>query len=224
MEPVAIRKIFSVAMLILAPLSLPSQANATLVFEDWTAPSDHLVTKDTISGLEWLNFSQTTTGHQAVRAGLQGTYDGFRFATTDELLGLFLNYVPGLDPGGFMFGSDPQISSDLQFVMDFLGYDDDQFLFVNTCAHATGCDPIGFGAGEGIGRHILRSDPASTAFAVFFGDDSDFTDVQALVRIPTPGTGGLFVIALAALAAFGSRARRKTSTRASTRVPTAGLI
>lgn len=200
---IAIRKVFSVAMLIFA-----SHADATLVFEDWKADSDNLVTKDTISGLEWLNFSQATIGHQAIRNSLHDVYDGFRFATTEELLGLFLNYVPQLSPTGFMFGTDAQIAADLQTVFDSLGYDDDIYSFVNTCVYPTGCDPLGFDAGDGISRNILSADPVASSFAVWFRNDNDFAQVQALVRIPEPTTAELLALGLIGMAGSALWQRR----------------
>jgi hypothetical protein len=96
-----------------------------------------------------------------------------------------------------MFGNDDVISSDLQFVMDNLDYDDDGMRFVNTCAHASGCDPIGLGAGEGLSRNILFTDRNDSSFAVWFGDDADFVGTQALVRVPDPTTGQLLLVGMA---------------------------
>lgn len=201
MAHIVIRKVGLVAVLIFA-----ANANATLVFEDWKTTSDSQITRDTVSGLEWLNFSQTTVGHQAVREGLHSTYDGFRFATTQELFGLFQNYVPGLDASGFMFGSDPQIADDLQYVMDSVGFDDERYLFVNTCAFASGCDSLGSGtAGDGLSKNILRSNPTEHIFAVWFGDDADFVLTQALVRVPEPGSMTLMMFGILALFTMGSR-------------------
>lgn len=169
-------------------------ANAALVHADWQSTNDQLITVDTQSGLQWLSFSQTAIGHQQIRDQLATTYSGFRFATTQELLNLFTTYVPGLAPSGFMFGNDDTISSDLQFVMDSLNYNDDNMRFVNTCSHPSGCDPLGLGAGEGLSRNILFTDRSDSSFAVWFGDDADFVDTQALVRVPDPTTGQLFLV------------------------------
>jgi hypothetical protein len=180
------------------------------VHSDWHTSGDQLVTSDTHSGLEWLNFSQTTTGHEVVRDGLATTYAGFRFATADELFGLFASYVPGLPTNGFMFGNDATISSELQFVMDSLGYDDAIYRFVNTCEYATGCDSLGFGAGKGIHRHILLADVDTSDFGVWFNDDIDFTQVQALVRVPEPDTLSLTLLAGLTLLVM-NRTRRRGS-------------
>jgi hypothetical protein len=184
-----------------------AHAQATLIHEDWHEAGDNLITRDTIGGLEWLNFSQTAASHQTVRDGLSTTYDGFRFATTQELLGLLLNYVPGLSPSGFMFGADAAIAADLQFVFDFLGYDDDQYRFVNTCDHAFGCKPSDFGGGIGLHRHILSVDASTSSFAIWFDNDIDFTQVQALVRVPEPGPAALFLVGL--LGVFAASAYRR---------------
>jgi hypothetical protein len=183
-----------------------TSANATLVHSDWQTAGDQLITVDTNSGLQWLNFSQTTIGHQAIRDSLSTVYEGFRFANAGELFGLFSSYVPGIPTNGFLFGNNAKTASDLQFVMDALGYDDNAYRFVNTCEHATGCDPLGFGAGEGIHRHLLVADLNTSDFNVFFNDDIDFAQVQALVKeVPEPGSLGLALLAGFMLVAVGRR-------------------
>ena len=186
-----------------------TNAGATLVHSDWQSQGDQLVTVDTNSGLQWLSFSQTTTGHQAVRDELDTLYAGFRFATASELQGLFTGYVPSLPANGFLFGNNPTTAGQLQFVMDAIGYADATFRFVNTCEFALGCDPLPFGGGLGIHRHLLSADVATSDFAVFFNDDIDFAQVQALVRVPEPGTFGLALLAGLTLFAV-HRSRRRT--------------
>lgn len=194
---------------------IASQAQATLIHKDWQNAGDQLITVDSDSGLEWLNFSQTATGHDTVRADLGTLYSGFRFATSSELQNLFSEYVSGIPGSGFLFGSNAGISAQLQFVMDALGYDDDTYRFVNTCEYATGCDPLGYGAGLGIHRHILTSDVATSNFAVWFNDDIDYAQVQALVRVPEPGTLGLAFIGVLALVALGARNHRRSTSSVS---------
>lgn len=176
-----------------------TNASATLMHTDWRTAGDHFVTIDTVSGLEWLSFSQTTIGHEQIRSELDTTYAGFRFATADELLGLFSTYVPVLPASGFMFGNDATIASQLQMVMDALGYDDDTFLWVNTCEFATGCDPLGFGAGNGIRRHNLSTNLTTANFQIWFNNDNTFAEIQALVRVSEPGTFVLFGVGIFAL-------------------------
>lgn len=190
-----------------------TNAGATLVHSDWQAFGDQLVTIDTNSGLQWLSFSQTTIGHQAIRDELTDLYAGFRFATANELQGLFAGYVPSLPPNGFMFGNDATIAGQLQFVMDAVGYDDATYRFVNTCEFALGCDPLDFGAGKGIHRHNLGADIATSDFAVWFNNDIDFSQVQALVRVPEPGTFGLALLAGLTFVALNRKRRRGPAVR-----------
>lgn len=202
---------------VLAALTLGfsmTTANATLVLSDWQSTGDQLITVDTHSGLEWLNFSQTAIGHQAIRDELTTVYRGFRFATANELLGLFLTYVPEIPADGFLFGSDANIANGLQLVMDAIGYDDDTYRFVNTCENATGCDPLGFGAGDGIHRHLLAADLTTTNFSVFFNNDIDFAQAQALVKVPEPGTWGLALLAGLMLLTTNRTRRRDPRVRA----------
>lgn len=185
-------------------------ANANLIHEDWRSAGDSLVTVDTHSGLEWLNFSQATIGHDQIRAELTTNYSGFRFATASELLELFSYYVPDLPSNGFWFGANPSDAAALQSVIDALGFDDDTFKFINTCEYATGCDALPFGGGNGLRRHILSVDLSTSQYGVFFNDDVDFTQVQALVRVPEPGSLELTIAGLAGLLACAHKRRRRS--------------
>ncbi len=65
-------------------------ADAGLVSLDWKAQGDGLLTLDTVSGLRWLDFSET----RAVSVGLLDSGSpwlsgGFRYATPTEVEGLF---------------------------------------------------------------------------------------------------------------------------------------
>ena len=74
-------------------LALSSSVNAEIISVDWQTAGDNLITRDTVSGLEWLDISVTR--------GLSDTYDvapgleqgqqfeGWRYATAAELGGFF---------------------------------------------------------------------------------------------------------------------------------------
>ncbi|WP_228720651.1 PEP-CTERM sorting domain-containing protein [Nitrogeniibacter mangrovi] len=78
----------------LAPLALllaSGAAQASLVSIDWHSTGDGLLTRDTASGLEWLDLTQTY--NQSVAAvqtqlGGGGLFDGFRLGLAAEVHGL----------------------------------------------------------------------------------------------------------------------------------------
>jgi hypothetical protein len=76
--------------LVLALLALP--AHAELVEVDLNAPGDALVTRDTDSGLDWLEVEGVTTGlsYEDIQAGAGGWLAaGWRYATQAEVCHLF---------------------------------------------------------------------------------------------------------------------------------------
>ena len=73
-------------------LILSSSVNAAIISTDWQAADDNLITQDTNSGLEWLDLTVTVgMSYDAVSAqlGVGGDYEGWRYATTSELIGFF---------------------------------------------------------------------------------------------------------------------------------------
>ena len=70
-------------------------ASASVVSTDWQVSGDNLVTQDTTSGLEWLSFTQTiNTSRDYVLSQLSsgGQYDGWRYATDNEVVDLWTNF------------------------------------------------------------------------------------------------------------------------------------
>jgi hypothetical protein len=70
----------------------PGAAHAALSSADLKTAGDSLLTRDSATGLEWLDSLPTLNlSYQAVANGAGGftTTDGFRFATKAEVLGLF---------------------------------------------------------------------------------------------------------------------------------------
>jgi len=71
---------------------LPLYVNAAIISADWLAEGDNLITRDSNSGLEWLdltvtsNLSRNYVNSQRV---IGGDYYGWRYATSDEVAGFF---------------------------------------------------------------------------------------------------------------------------------------
>lgn len=71
-----------------------SSTQAVLLSRDWQNPNDNLLTLDTDSGLEWLDWAYTVDRSYddiASRFGMGGEFEGFRHATLDELSALYTN-------------------------------------------------------------------------------------------------------------------------------------
>lgn len=73
-------------LLAVGMLAGPMAANATLVSVDWQTNGDGLLTRDTASGLEWLDLSQTYNQTVSmVLPQLGTTFSGFRLALATEV-------------------------------------------------------------------------------------------------------------------------------------------
>lgn len=73
-------------------LTLSTSVNAAIISADWQSTGDNLITQDTASGLEWLDLTVTVgMSYDAVSAqlGTGGAYEGWRYATTSEVIGFF---------------------------------------------------------------------------------------------------------------------------------------
>ena len=94
--------------------TISTVANGSLVERDWQTVGDRALTYDTTTGLQWLDL--TASSGQSVnevlaQLGAGGTYDGFQYASENEVRTLFsnagipdlsgewnsLNYQPVLD-------------------------------------------------------------------------------------------------------------------------------
>ena len=77
---------------------LSTSANAAVVSADWQSVGDNLVTRDTASGLDWLDLTITDgmSYDQVISKLLPGgQFDGFRLATSAEVITLWRNF--GID-------------------------------------------------------------------------------------------------------------------------------
>jgi len=86
----------------IASVAISSVASAALVSTDWQAAGDNLITEDTVTGLSWLDLSETygipfTTA--STEFGVGGQFEGFRYATDAEVENLWLNFGIDLSAG-----------------------------------------------------------------------------------------------------------------------------
>ena len=83
-------------------LVLSSSVNAALVSTDWNSTGDNLITRDTTSGLDWLDLAETINmSYETVNTqlGSGGAFEGFRFATSAEVVDLWANFGVNLAAG-----------------------------------------------------------------------------------------------------------------------------
>jgi len=67
-------------------------ANAALVSADWQTSGDNLITRDTETGLDWLELTETTNmsyEYVTSQLGVGGQFEGWSYATTVQISSLF---------------------------------------------------------------------------------------------------------------------------------------
>ena len=72
-------------------LVLSSSVNADIVSVDWQTSGDNLITRDTNTGLEWLDLTTTTSysyNDVSLRLGSGQQFDGWRYASRPEVSSL----------------------------------------------------------------------------------------------------------------------------------------
>jgi len=126
-----------------AVLSIASACSAALVSADWQATGDGLLTRDTANNLDWLDWTQ---GLDLSYIDMQpellpgGRFEGFRYATLDELNAFMLSGgVPDL--GGRTEANVPSVTSILGLVgandlFDFLGAGNSSAAFLYDASNA----------------------------------------------------------------------------------------
>lgn len=112
-------------------------AQAKLLNADWRVQGDKLLTRDTETGLEWLNVRETyrrTKAEVSQLFGVDQEFEGFRFARLDEYQALLKNAGIPLsfdkpDPSDNFFAGQMDNAKPVLTLMDLLGYA--AFLFRN---------------------------------------------------------------------------------------------
>ena len=92
-----IRRFFA-ATFLLAVFSVSTISNAAIVEVDWQSAGNNLITRDTTSGLDWLDLTETnglSRDYVLTQLGVGGLYEGWRYASSTEVVTLWLNF--GLD-------------------------------------------------------------------------------------------------------------------------------
>ena len=111
-------------------LFMAAPAQAELVNADWRVAGDKLLTRDTETGLEWLNIEQTYRRSRAdvdQLFGIDREFEGFRFARLDEYQTLLKNAgIPltfdGAEPSDNFFAGEVTNAKAALTLMDLMGY------------------------------------------------------------------------------------------------------
>lgn len=116
------KSIIGTTCICLTAISL--NVSAALVNADWKNAGDNLITRDTASGLEWLDLTQTVDLSYDSVTGLLGTgamFSGFRYASNAEVVQLFQSF--NLDIGDYYnpFTSIHALDPRVDKVIDMLG-------------------------------------------------------------------------------------------------------
>lgn len=185
-----------------AVLWLSISAGATLIEVDLAAPGDGLITRDTDTGLDWLDLNVTLNlSYDEVIADIGvGLPAGFRYATESEVVALFAGAgVPV--PSNTDFAAYPNAIA----LMDLLGCTG--FLCETSTEFITGTmeldvfDPLNAIALQVLINHT-QSNVNSTILPLNPKDSGLSESGSFLVRvIPEPGAASLFGLGLLGLAA-----------------------
>jgi hypothetical protein len=171
-------------------LMTPSIASAALSSVDLDTPGDGLITRDTETGLDWLDLTETAPiefvgpSVNEVLAGAGGwTNRGFRYATTTEVCMFFdhLGLVPDPCPGSTTHGATMAI-------MDLIGESaccPGQSIYAEA-AFDDGGDPNSHGQG-GYVRTIQTGGRVSVFEDSIGVDEPAFLNSHFLVRASPPG-------------------------------------
>jgi hypothetical protein len=112
---------FIAATFLLAVFSVSSIANAALVSVDWKNAGDNLITRDTASGLDWLDLTETNNITRITILTLidSGSLDGWRYATSSEVVTLWDNF--GIDLRDSASNTQNGLNTNLHNAIAYLG-------------------------------------------------------------------------------------------------------
>jgi len=175
------------AVLLTAALTTAASAGPVLTEADWLAAGDGLLTNDAISGLQWLDWSHTINRSYddvSSQLGAGGEFEGFRYATYDEVVTLYLH-------AGAVF---IEFDSNINHVENIPGATLLAGLLGETFTgggEAIYDFPVG---GPSRAVTAFNGDPYGHFIMQWFTtEESFFFDFvgHALVRVPAPGTAAL---------------------------------
>ena len=205
-----------------------SNVSAALISADFETVGDNLITHDSISGLDWLDLSETRSlsyDYVSGQLGAGGQFDGFRYATTLEVIDLWASFGVDLSFDGD-YGTYSRFDSGIQSASLMLGYTFSEFYSFPDIHYPYGV--FGFTSSsmilngemqhEYIGAYSSYRESDDRWFSVYVSAGNNFTYgnenigtvgsylVKASV-VPVPASAWLFSSGLLGLVGL---ARRKT--------------
>jgi len=201
-----------------------SVSHSAVISVDWQSAGDNLISRDTSSGLDWLDLTQTTDySYYTVLSKLssEGALNGWRFATNAEVVSLWSNF--NIDLSASAPVSSPGFDSRIFDAASMLG----NLACTYTCNSATygtlGLTADAYSAAVNarniMGALAYESAGTSTNLSLYFSDGlyamSDFNSSahigSYLVQtspVPVPGALWLFGAGLIGLSGIARRKNR----------------
>ena len=188
-------------------LAVSSAASADIVAVDYLASGDGLITRDTSTNLDWLDWTQglnLSYNDMLVQLQAGGQYQGWRYATEAELYTLLSN-AGAPDVGGRSVGNVPAVTTMLGLLgannyFGFLGAGNSSAAFL-----AGTTDPYGFGPFAVLAIETFDNPVTAKSGEIGAAQHSASGLGHALVR-PVPAPGALAL--LGAVGFVGARRRR----------------
>lgn len=194
---------------LLGSLFLPCAAgNAAFIELDWKSTGDNLITFDTNTGLEWLDVTQSVNNsfnYINTQFGAGGDFEGFHYATTDEVSEFMRN-------AGWPLSFGLQFSTlayePLLLIQSLVGVTQD-LGFMQITSGATG-DPL-FGARASVQIYVHPSDETALGYLAVVDDSTAYPEIGSwLVRAHAPEPGS-YTLIIAGLIGWAATRRKRRS-------------
>jgi hypothetical protein len=191
--------------------------SAGTVSVDWKTAGDNLITHDDVSGLQWLDLTETyglTYDYVSGQLGAGGEFEGFRYATDAEVQNLWSNF--GIDLSAGAPTSTSSLDSNVETAAGFLGNTWNMYAWWDYPFGASGITASVSGAGH-TAMGAYQTDWGTTVYetvgAIIVGDAlpniQPYGSYLVLASpVPIPAAVWLFASGLLGLV---SVARRKKS-------------
>ena len=205
---------FKSIALVTTALVLSTSVNAALVSVDWINADDNLITRDTISGLNWLDMTETNDmSYNFVNSqlGVGGQFEGWRYASSEEAINLWGNF--GINLAGSGLGSSVGLNTGIVTATDFFGDTSAEYSSQNTGSAGLVSDSPASGMHTAMGAYFNQ--PSNTSYyyqdSIIFGDDTHYLYYGSYLvqtsSVPVPAAAWLFGSGLLGLIGL---ARRKS--------------
>ncbi len=189
-------------------------ANANLIQASNPSFGLNSVTTDTSTGLSWLDLTASAgLSYQQVIAGTQsgGIFNGFRFATAQEVLGLYTS--AGIPGTGDYPAADPSIQSLISLVGATSSQDGHpQTIGITGTSYSGGqvVSSLDFFYASGVPTYRVSGVPGD---ALTYGVNTSFPGVGSwlVTSVPEPASASIYFLAVAGLMGFRILQRKQNA-------------